>query len=102
MSSPAQVARREPSAFLREFSFVALPMLPVLLEGASSALLQALAFDSMPWLQCLSSVPPFSFSVSASESPRESRIDPEDLLKSHPAPALYVRQPAQHPCTGWR
>src|ERR1700756_5348704 len=100
---PPQVAQQQPSAFLHEFSFVRVqPLLPVLLESASSAPLQPLAFDSTPWPQFSSSVPPFSFSVSAPASPRDSRIAPEDLTKSHPAPALNVHQPPQPLYTEWR
>ena len=97
------VVRPEPSAFFHQFSFVPVwPLLPVLLEGASSARLQALAFDSMPWPQFSSSgSASFLFRLGVGIASRASNCL-EDLSKSHPTPALNVYQPAQRPYTEWR
>ena len=81
----ASAARPESAAFFHELSFLAAqPVSPVLLKVAS-ARSQTLAFDSMTWLQFFSSIPPFSFSVSASALPRRYPRVPEDLPKWRPA-----------------
>src|SRR5438874_3580422 len=70
--------------FPRAFFLAAQLMSPVLLEVAC-ARSHTLAFDSMTWLQFLSSIPPFSSSVSASALPRRYPRVPEDLPKWRPA-----------------